>query len=438
MLQKVLIANRGEIALRILQTCHEMGKQCVAAYTKVDADLRHVSLADENICISRKDYLNADSLITAAKLTGCDSIHPGYGFLSENAEFAEKVEANGLVFIGPKHTHISELGDKASARQLMSSCGLSPLTGSVGSLKSLEEAKSLAADIGYPVLLKAAFGGGGRGIRLLESEEHFDNVYFEATSEAETNFGRGELYLEKYLSRARHIEIQILGDGKGEVIHLGSRDCSVQRRHQKIVEEAPAYKIDASLLEELAQKVVSAMSGLQYQSAATLEFLYQDNVFYFLEINTRIQVEHPITEMIYGVDLVKAQLLIADTEKLPYLQSDLSPRGCAIECRVNAEDANFRPSPGLVTRFDPPGGNGVRVDSHVYTGYRVPHYYDSLLAKLIVHGVDREDAIGKMQRALVEFKIEGIDTGLEKLLDICTSPEFVLGNYDTQLLSGET
>ena len=438
MLQKVLIANRGEIALRILQTCHEMGKQCVAAYTKVDADLKHIEFADEKICISYQDYLNSDSLISAAKLTGCDAIHPGYGLLSENAEFAKKVEDSGLVFVGPKHTHINVLGDKASARELMTGYGLPPLPGSVGSLGGLSEARSLAKTIGYPILFKAAFGGGGRGIRLLDNEDKFDDNYFEATSEAETNFGRGELYLEKYLSRARHIEIQILGDGKGSVIHFGSRDCSVQRRHQKIIEEAPASNIDRSQLEDLAQNVVSAMSDLQYLSAATLEFLYQDGIFYFLEINTRIQVEHPTTEMIYGVDLLKAQVSIADTQELPYVQKDLNQTGCAIECRVNAEDANFMPSPGLVTRFDPPGGNGVRVDSHLYAGYRVPHYYDSLLAKLVVHGVDREEALVKMQRALVEFKIEGIDTGLDKLLEICTSTDFVSGNYNTQILSGAT
>ena len=438
MLNKVFIANRGEIALRILQTCHEMGKKCVAAYAKVDSKQRHISLADDKICISHHDYLQIDNMISAAKITGCDAIHPGYGLLSENAEFAQKAESNGLVFIGPKPDHIKKLGDKASVRQLMSSYGLSPLPGSVGSLGSLVEAKSLAKEIGYPVLLKAAYGGGGRGIRMLKSEESFDDTYFEAVSEAQVNFGRGELYLEKYLSQARHIEIQVLGDGRGNVIHLGSRDCSIQRRHQKIIEEAPAPKIDAIKLENLAQNAVRAMSDLQYQSAATLEFLYQDDVFYFLEINTRIQVEHPITEMIYGVDLVKAQLSIADTQKLPYEQSDLRPRGCAIECRVNAEDANFLPCPGLVTRFDPPGGNGVRVDSHVYTGYEVPHYYDSLLAKLIVHGVDRPDAIVKMQRALAEFQIDGIETGIDKLSDICRSSDFVLGNYNTQLLSETT
>jgi acetyl-CoA carboxylase biotin carboxylase subunit len=377
-------------------------------------------------------------MISAAKITGCDAIHPGYGLLSENAEFAQKAESNGLVFIGPKPSHIKKLGDKASVRQLMASYGLSPLPGSVGSLGSLVEAKSLAAEIGYPVLLKAAYGGGGRGIRLLKSEQSFDEIYFEAVSEAQANFGRGELYLEKYLSQARHIEIQVLGDGRGNVIHLGSRDCSIQRRHQKVIEEAPAPKIDAIKLEKLAQNAVRAMSDLQYQSAATLEFLYQDDVFYFLEIKTRIQGEHPITEMIYGVDLVKAQLSIADTQELPYEQSDLRPRGCAIECRVNAEDANFLPCPGLVTRFDPPGGNGVRVDSHVYAGYAVPHYYDSLLAKLIVHGVDRPDAIVKMQRALAEFQIDGIETGIDKLSDICRSSDFVLGNYNTQLLSETT
>ena len=278
MLNKVFIANRGEIALRILQTCHEMGKKCVAAYAKVDSKQRHISLADDKICISHHDYLQIDNMISAAKITGCDAIHPGYGLLSENAEFAQKAESNGLVFIGPKPDHIKKLGDKASVRQLMSSYGLSPLPGSVGSLGSLVEAKSLAKEIGYPVLLKAAYGGGGRGIRMLKSEESFDETYFEAVSEAQVNFGRGELYLEKYLSQARHIEIQVLGDGRGNVIHLGSRDCSIQRRHQKIIEEAPAPKIDAIKLENLAQNAVRAMSDLQYQSAATLEFLYQDDV----------------------------------------------------------------------------------------------------------------------------------------------------------------
>lgn len=437
MLQRVFIANRGEVALRILQACHEMGKECVAGYTQVDSKLMHIGLADDSICIGKQSYLQIDDIITAAKITDCDAIHPGYGFLSENAEFAEKVEANNLVFIGPTPDQIKRLENKATVRQLMSDCGLKVIPGSHANISNLDEALAASEEIGFPLLMKAAFGGGGRGIRLVKDAISIGALWAEAEHEAELNFGRSEIYLEKFLGRARHIEIQLLGDGNGNVIHLGSRDCSIQKRHQKIIEEAPAPGIDSGKLDNLAKDSVSVLSGMDYRSAATLEFLFQDGEFYFLEINARLQVEHPVTEFIADVDIVKAQLSIADTHELPWLQSEIELKGCSIECRINAEDAEFRPSPGTIHKFDPPGGNGVRVDSHIYAGYQVPHHYDSLLAKLIVRGVDRNEALAKMQRALEEFRIEGVETGIPLLKKIVRSQSFIRCEYTTQMLSDD-
>jgi len=431
MLNRVFIANRGEVALRILQACHEMDKQCVAGYTQVDSALIHIGLADDSICIGKKSYLQMNDIITAAKLTNCDSIHPGYGFLSENAAFAVKVEANNLAFIGPKPDQIKRLENKASVRQLMADCGLKVIPGSHARIANLDEALKASEEIGFPLLMKAAFGGGGRGIRLVKDAGKLSALWAEAEQEAEASFGRSEIYLEKFLDHARHIEIQLLGDGKGKMIHLGSRDCSIQKRHQKIIEEAPAPGIAPEKLNRLAQDSISALSGMHYRSAATLEFLYQDGEFYFLEVNARLQVEHPVTELITDADIVKAQLFIADTQALPWMQSDIELKGCSIECRINAEDAAFRPSPGMIQKFDPPGGNGVRVDSHIYAGYRVPHHYDSLLAKLIVRGVDRKEAIAKMIRALAEFRIEGVETSIPVLKEILQSKSFSRGEYTT-------
>ncbi len=437
MLRKILIANRGEIALRILQACHEMGKQCVAPYTKVDSELRHLDLADSKICIGERSYMQIDDLISAAKLTGCDGIHPGYGLLSENADFAEKVEENNLKFIGPKPDQLRLLENKAKVRQVMADLGLQIIPGAESNVDDIETAKTLAKEITYPIVIKASFGGGGRGIRIIHREGELKDAYQEAAQEAAVIFGNSDLYMEKYFNNARHIEIQVLGDGKGKVIHLGSRDCSVQRRNQKLVEEAPAPNIDTIKLDELAMKSVSALSKLNYRSAATLEFLYQDDEFYFMEINPRLQVEHPVTEQVTGFDIVKAQLLIADTDELPWEQSQISLKGSAIECRINAEDACFKPSPGEITKIKTPSGNGIRLDSHIYAGYNVPHHYDSLLAKLIVLGSTRQEAVAKMQRALGEFDIQGIDTSISVLQEIVKDPDFVAGQYTTQILSDE-
>ncbi|MEO2177380.1 MAG: acetyl-CoA carboxylase biotin carboxylase subunit [bacterium] len=436
MLRRVLIANRGEIALRILRACHEMGIEAIAAYTQVDKDLLHLQFADDTVCVDRSSYLCPENMVMAATTMNCDAIHPGYGLLSEDVEFAEMVVKNGLVFVGAKPEHLRALGDKSKARQVMASNGLQAIPGSSNSVLNLQEAVESARDIGYPLVIKATFGGGGRGIRLIHNESELVGVYSEARSEANVNFGRDELYLEKYLADARHIEVQVLGDGRGTVVHLGTRDCSIQRRHQKIIEEAPAPGIDSKSLDALANSAASALTRLDYQNAATLEFLYQDGEFYFMEINTRLQVEHPVTEMVAGVDIVQAQLSIADSGELPLTQEDVKIEGYSIECRINAEDANFNPSPGLVVRYDAPGGHGVRVDSHVYAGYLVPHHYDSLLAKLVVHGKNRNEAIARMRRALSEFRIEGIATGIPLLQEILASTDFLNGTYNTQTAAG--
>ena len=438
MLRRILIANRGEIALRILRACHEMGKEVVAAYSQVDKNLRHLDLADDIVCIGKQSYLNPNDLIMAAKTTGCDGIHPGYGLLSENEEFARLAVENGLEFVGPSAELLKKLGDKSTARQLVATEGLVPIPGSEDVLSSLEVAVECASTIGYPMVLKASYGGGGRGIRLIHDERELRSLYAEAKAEAQVNFGKDDLYLEKYLGNARHIEVQILGDGRGGAIHLGTRDCSIQRRHQKVVEEAPAPGIDQRQLDEIANLGARTLGALKYKNAATLEFLYEDGAFYFLEINTRLQVEHPVTEMITGIDIVKAQLAIADTGQLPFTQEDVVFRGCSLECRINAEDQDFQPSPGLVTDFVAPGGNGVRVDTHLYPGYVVPHQYDSLIAKLIVHGQSRDETLAKMRQALREIKVEGIETGIPLLSRILEIPDFVQATYNAQLLNSQS
>jgi len=418
MLRKVLIANRGEIALRILRACRQLGISTVAAHSEVDKDLIHVRLADESVCIgpatATESYLHIPAIISAAEVTNADAIHPGYGFLSENAEFVEMVERSGFIFIGPRAETMRVMGDKISAIRFMRAQGIPCLPGSDGALTDDSVAtRAMAKEIGYPVILKASGGGGGRGMRVVYHESELERALSLTQTEALTAFGNGEVYMEKYLQNPRHIEFQVLADGTGKAIHLGERDCSLQRRHQKVVEEAPAPGIsagDRARLGELCARVCSEMS---YRGAGTFEFLYEGGEFYFIEMNTRIQVEHPVTELITGVDLVAEQLRIAGGEPLRYRQKEITLTGHAIECRINAEDPdNFLPSPGTVTQFHPPGGPGVRLDSHLYAGYRVPPNYDSMVGKLIVRGDDRAGAIARMHAALDEMFVEGIKTNL--------------------------
>ena len=434
MTERILIANRGEIALRILRACHEMGKEVVAAYSQVDKDLMHLRYADDIVCIGKQSYLSMDNIIMAAKSKGCDAIHPGYGLLSENAEFVEKVTSSGLTFIGPSASDIEILGNKEDAREKMKALGLTIVPGNKENLTTLAEAKIVARQIGFPLVLKATYGGGGRGIRLIENESALSEVFEEARAEAMSSFGRSELYMEKYLAAARHIEVQLFGDGNGRAVHLGTRDCSIQRRHQKVIEEAPAPGIDLALLDDISKQSARVLAELRYKNAATLEFLFQDGIFYFLEINTRLQVEHPISEMIAGVDIVKAQIHVADHDELPFSQSEVALNGVSMECRINAEDEFYTPCPGMIVNYHPPGGNSVRVDSHVYSGYRVPHQYDSLLAKLIVWGENRGVALKKMEVALKEFQLTGIDSNLPQLRKIISDQRFQNGVYNTRFL----
>ncbi len=416
MLDKVVIANRGEIALRILRACRELDIKTVAVHSTADNNLKHVLLADETVCIgppsSSLSYLNMPAIISAAEVTDSVAIHPGYGFLSENADFAERVEKSGFTFIGPKAETIRLMGDKVSAINVMKKAGVPCVPGSGGPLgQDNDENIRIARHIGYPVIIKASGGGGGRGMRVVHAEAALLNAINVTQQEALAAFGNGQVYMEKFLEKPRHIEFQVIADHHGNVVHLGERDCSMQRRHQKVIEEAPAPGLSAKVREKMGERVVDACRAVGYRSAGTLEFLYQDNEFYFIEMNTRIQVEHPVTEMITGIDLVKTQLLVASGEKLPFIQKDIEFRGHAIECRINAEDARtFMPSPGLVKRWHAPGGPGIRVDSHVYSGYTVPPNYDSMVAKLIAHGENRESAIARMKNALAELVVEGIKT----------------------------
>jgi acetyl-CoA carboxylase, biotin carboxylase subunit len=444
MFQKVLIANRGEIALRVIRACKELGIATVAVYSEADRECLHVRFADDDVCIgrapSRDSYLNIPRLIAAAEITGADAIHPGYGFLAENAEFAEKVGASNITFIGPTPDQIRQMGDKATARKIAQKLKVPTVPGSPGPVESPEEGLEIAGTIGFPVIIKAAAGGGGKGMRVAAEPQQFAQAFNLATQEALAAFGSGHVYIEKYLARPRHIEIQIMGDTHGKVMHLCERDCSVQRRHQKLIEEAPSPAIDQTLREDIGEAAVKLAESIGYVGAGTIEFLLdEDGSFYFMEMNTRIQVEHPVTEMCTNFDLVKEQIRVAAAEPLSFVMNGHRLRGHAIECRVNAEDParNFQPSPGLITAYHPPGGPGVRVDTHIYAGYTVPPYYDSLLAKVIVHGNTRAEALARMRQALDSFIIEGVTTTIPFLGRVMRHPDFIAGKIDTKFLERE-
>ena len=440
MLEKVIIANRGEIALRILRACREIGIKTVAVHSEADRDQMHVRLADESVCIgpapSTESYLNIPAIISAAEVTNAVGIHPGYGFLSENADFAERVESSGFVFIGPKADTIRLMGDKISAKETMRKVGVPCVPGSDGQLgEDPEENIRLAKDIGFPVIVKAAGGGGGRGMRVVHSEGSLLNAISLTRTEAKTAFNNDTIYLEKFLDKPRHIEFQILADTHGNAIHLGERDCSMQRRHQKIIEEAPAPGITDRQRRRLGERVADACAKIGYRGAGTVEFLFENGKFYFIEMNTRVQVEHPVTEMITGIDIIREQLRIASGEKLGYQQRSINIVGHAIECRINAEDpVTFLPSPGTITHFHSPGGPGVRVDTHVYNGYRVPPYYDSMIGKLVAYGIDRESALNRMCGALSEIVIDGIKTNIPLHREIVTDSAFLEGGTDIHYL----
>ncbi|MDE8348168.1 MAG: acetyl-CoA carboxylase biotin carboxylase subunit [Acidocella sp.] len=434
MFKKILIANRGEIALRVQRACRELGIATVAVHSTADADAMHVRLADESVCIgpplARDSYLNMPAIISAALITGAEAIHPGYGFLSENADFADMVEAHKLVFIGPSAQHIRMMGDKITAKTTMLELGVPLVPGSPGELATLDEAYAVAERIKYPVLIKAAAGGGGRGMKVAQNRAALEAAFREARAEAGAAFGNNAVYMEKYLDKPRHIELQILADTHGNVVHFGERDCSLQRRHQKVLEEAGSPAITTAQRDALGVVVTDALKKIGYRNAGTLEFLYQDEQFSFIEMNTRLQVEHPISEMISRMDLVHEQIRIAAGEALGYEQSDIELSGHAIECRIAAEDPEtFAPCPGLVSVYHPPGGLGVRVDSALYAGYRVPPHYDSLIAKLITFGKTRDEAIARMKRALREFVIQGIKTTIPLHQRILENPEFIAGDY---------
>jgi acetyl-CoA carboxylase biotin carboxylase subunit len=438
-IQKVLIANRGEIALRIHRACHEMGIKTVAVHSTADADAMHVRLADQAVCIgpppAGESYLNIPNIISAAEISGADAIHPGYGFLSENARFAEIVELHNIIWIGPKPEHIRTMGDKIEAKLTAAKLGLPLVPGSDGPLSDSAEAKRIAAEIGYPVIIKAASGGGGRGMKVVTSEDQLESLMSQAGSEAKAAFGDATVYMEKYLGDPRHIEFQVFGDGEGNAIHLGERDCSLQRRHQKVLEEAPSPVISAEQRAHMGGIVARAMADMGYRGAGTIEFLYENDEFYFIEMNTRLQVEHPVTEMITGIDLVREQIRIAEGRQLSVAQEDVQFRGHAIECRINAEDPRtFAPSPGLVKGFHAPGGMHVRVDSGLYAGYRIPPYYDSMIAKLIVYGATREGCLRRLRRALEEFVIEGVKTTIPLHQALLDDPEFQQGDYTIKWL----
>ena len=440
MLDKVVIANRGEIALRILRACHALGIRTVAVHSTVDRNLKHVAMADESVCIgpapSAQSYLDMAAIIAAAEVTDAQAIHPGYGFLSENADFAERVEKSGFVFIGPKAETIRLMGDKVEAIRAMKEAGVPCVPGSGGPLGDDVEANiAIAREIGYPVIVKAAGGGGGRGMRVVHTEAALGNAVATTKSEAKAAFGNDMVYMEKFLENPRHVEIQVLADGQGNAIHLGERDCSMQRRHQKVVEEAPAPGITAEQRAEIGKVCTEACVRIGYRGAGTFEFLYENGRFYFIEMNTRIQVEHPVTEMVTGIDLVREQLNVAAGRKLTLKQSDIVLEGHAIECRINAEDPdNFMPSPGLIQHFHAPGGPGVRVDSHIYEGYRVPANYDSMIGKLIVHGPDRETAIARMRVALSEMVVDGIKTNIPLQQRIMADGGFQRGGQNIHYL----
>jgi acetyl-CoA carboxylase biotin carboxylase subunit len=441
MFRKILIANRGEIALRIIRACRELGIATVAVYSEADRESLHVRFADEDVCIgpppARESYLNIPRIIAAAEITGAEAIHPGYGFLAENAEFAEICERMEIVFIGPSAQQIRLMGDKVEARRTMAAAGVPTVPGSPGAVADADAGLVIAREIGFPVLVKAAAGGGGKGMRVVEDEAGFAGMFTMAQNEAAAAFGDPSVYLEKFLARPRHIEFQLLGDSQGRVVHLDERECSIQRRHQKLIEEAPSSAVTPELRKRMGEAAVKGAVSIGYQSAGTIEFLLDsEGGFYFMEMNTRIQVEHPVTELVTGVDLVKEQIRVAAGEPLGVRPGGVELRGHAIECRINAEDPsrNFAPSPGVISIFHPPGGPGIRLDTHVYAGYRVPSHYDSLVAKLIVHANTRAEALARMRLALDSFIIEGIHTTIPFLRELLDHPAFVAGDFDTKFV----
>ena len=444
MIRKVLIANRGEIAVRIIRACRELGIKTVAIYSEIDKDAMHTELADEAICVgtskSKDSYLNESNILSAAVVTGCNAIHPGFGFLSEKASFANMCEECNIKFIGPNSETINIMGNKAMAREIMKKANVPVIPGSNGLINNIEEAKIEAKKIGYPIMIKASSGGGGKGIRIVPNESELENAYFTAKTEAKNNFSDDSVYMEKFIENPRHIEFQILADSFGNVIHLGERDCSIQRRNQKVLEEAPSIILSDELRKKMGKAAVNAAKAVNYVNAGTIEFLLDKNGdFYFMEMNTRIQVEHPVTEMITSVDIVNEQLNIANGKELSLSQDDVVIEGHAIECRINAENPNkgFAPCPGRINFLNIPGGNGIRVDTAVYNGYSIPPTYDSMIAKLIAHGKTREEAIRKMLRALDEFVIDGVDNNIDFQISILNNELFRLGNYDTSFISKE-
>ena len=439
MFKKVLIANRGEIALRVIRACKEMGISTVAVHSTADVDAMHVRMADESVCIgpppSNKSYLSIPAIISACEVTGAEAIHPGYGFLSENSNFVDIINDHGIQFIGPTAEHIRIMGDKITAKETMKALHVPCVPGSDGSVNSLEEAINVGQNIGYPLIVKATAGGGGRGMKVANNKDDLENAFLTARSEANSAFGNDEVYMERYLTNPRHIEIQVFGDGKGNAIHLGERDCSLQRRHQKVLEEAPGPSISAEVREYIGNICSKAVASINYAGAGTIEFLYENNEFYFIEMNTRLQVEHPVTEAIYGVDLVREQIRIASGFELSLNQNELHPNGHAIEARINAETLpNFIPNPGTVTMFHAPGGLGVRIDSNLYSGYQIPPHYDSLIGKLIVHGRDRKEAMERLKRSLDELIIDGIDTTTDLFHDLLKNKDIIDGNYNIHWL----
>ena len=439
MFKKILIANRGEIALRVIRACKEMGIGSVAVHSTADSDAMHVRMADESVCIgppsSAKSYLNIPSIISACEITGAEAIHPGYGFLSENAAFVQVVQDHGLTFIGPTADHINMMGDKITAKVTMKNLGVPCVPGSDGGVPTIAEARKVADKMGYPVIVKATAGGGGRGMKLAKTAGELEMAFTTARSESKAAFGNDEVYIEKYLTLPRHIEVQVFGDGKGKAVHLGERDCSLQRRHQKVFEESPSPAIDAETRARIGKTCADAVAAINYAGAGTIEFLYENGEFFFIEMNTRLQVEHPVTEAVYGVDLVREQIRIAAGEDLSFKQEDLVPNGHAIECRINAEKVpEFRPSPGRITQFHAPGGLGVRMDSHMYDGYSIPPYYDSLIAKLIVHAPDRPAALARLRRSLDELVLSGVDTTIPLFHMLLEADDVLSGDYDIHWL----
>ena len=439
MFEKILIANRGEIALRVIRAAREMGITSVAVHSTADADAMHVRMADESVCIgpapSSESYLSKAAIISACEITGAQAVHPGYGFLSENAAFAQALEDHGITFIGPSAEHIRIMGDKITAKETAKSLGIPVVPGSDGGVPDFETAKVVAAEIGYPVIIKATAGGGGRGMKVAKSEAELEVAFRTARSEAKNAFGNDEVYMEKYLQRPRHIEIQVFGDGKGRAVHLGERDCSLQRRHQKVFEEAPGPVISQAMRDQIGMICANAVAKINYIGAGTIEFLFEDGEFYFIEMNTRLQVEHPVTEYVFGVDLVREQIRVAAGLPMSFEQKDLKVHGHAIEVRINAEKLpNFAPCPGKVTQYHAPGGLGVRMDSALYDGYRIPPYYDSLIGKLIVHGRDRDEALARLSRALGELIVDGIDTTVPLFRALLAEPDVQKGDYSIHWL----